>query len=146
MLVRCKSCSETFTHQGPVDTSSSLCSVTVCPNCSRKYYQCNYCPQSWIFKTSKSRFEAHAQKHHHQERQSFIDRSNHSLLVDHPPIIFESLENGDHWDHNFENNLDEDDDDDEFVAELLELDIPSLDNNATCDLVNANYAYQPPPQ
>ncbi len=90
--------------------------------------------------------EVHAEKHYPQEHQSFIDHSNQSLLVDHPPIIFESFETGDNYDHNFENNLDEEDDDDDFVADLLQLDIHSFDNNATCDLLNANYVYQPPPQ
>ncbi len=84
-------------------------------------------------------------RYHPQEHQAFIDRFNQSLLVDHPPNIFDSLETGEHWDHNYENNLDKDDDGNEFVAELLDLDIPSLDNHASCDLVNDNYVYEPPP-
>ena len=85
-------------------------------------------------------------KKHPQEHQSFIDRSNQSLLVDHPPIIFDSLETGDHWDHNYENQFDEEDDDDEFVEDLLELDIPAQDTQYTCDIVINNYVYEPPPQ
>ncbi len=58
--------------------------------------------------------EVHAEKHHPQEWQSFIKSSNQSLLMDHPPIISDSLETGDNYDHNFENNVAEDDDDDVF--------------------------------
>ncbi len=103
--------------------------------------------------------EVHAEKHHPQEWQSFLNGSNQPLFVDHPPIILGSLEAGDNTlnpkpidslyvennDHNYENILDKDYDEIDFILDLLELDIPSLDNNTMCGLMITNYVYQPPP-
>ena len=122
--ITCSTCYVTFTYQGSTDTSSYLSSVAICPNCSTRWNQCNYCSQAWILKTRKKQIEAHAEKHYYEEQQSSLDGSNQSSFMDHPPIILDSLETGDNTlnpepidllhvennDHNYGNTLDKDDD------------------------------------
>ena len=75
-----------------------------------------------------------------------------------PPIILKSLETtdntlnlphsglvlvGDNANNGY--TLGEIEDETEFVSDLLELDLHSLNNNAMYQIVDANYVYQPPP-
>ena len=117
-----------------------------------------FCSKTQIIKTQKIKIEAHAERCHSEEQQSFVDSYNQSFFVEPPPIILKSLETtdntlnlphsglvlvGDNANNGY--TLGEIEDETEFVSDLLELDLHSLNNNAMYQIVDANYVYQPPP-